>query len=243
MLRKVMDINYDKVAILRSRPNRFLGIVDLVSPGKEKGKNVKVHIQDPGRLKELLYPDNKILIKRMYGEKRKTSWDVIAANFKGEWVLINSGFHRAISEWVINSDKVNPFGKIKEVFPEKKFGNSRFDFLLIKPGKKKMWVEVKGCTLAESGVAKFPDAPTTRGRKHLDELRVAKKKGDSAGVLILVFRKDAKCFTPHEKTDPEFAQAFRDAIDAGVKAHILKFKLKDSSLYFLNEIPVCSDRY
>jgi sugar fermentation stimulation protein A len=235
----IMEISTDAVAIFRSRQNRFVGIVDITSPKRMKSKGIKVHIQDPGRLKELLYPGNKVLLKREDSATRKTDWDVIAASIGDMWILIHTGYHRKISEWVINSKTVNPFGKIKSIKPEATYGNSRLDFLLVNNQRKKLWVEVKGCTLAIDGIALFPDAPTERGRKHLRALITAKKKGAHAAVMILAFRPDAKCFAPNKRTDPKFSITFQSAIKAGVNVYILCFKYDNGIVYYVKKIPIC----
>jgi sugar fermentation stimulation protein A len=235
----VMKIHWDTKATFRSRPNRFLGIVDITSPKKNRKKKEKVHVHDPGRLNELLYPGNKVLLRKTSNPNRKTKWDLIAAMYDDQWVLVHSGFHREIAEWVIGNEKVSPFKKVKDIKPEVKFGKSRLDFLLTKKNGKKIWVEVKGCTLAVDDVALFPDAPTIRGSRHVRHLIEAKEKGDEAAIIILVFRQDARCFAPHAETDPDFSKAFYSAFEVGVEVHPLKFSYKDGVVNYIGEIPVC----
>lgn len=235
----VMEIPWDAKATFISRPNRFLGIVDITSPKKDKKRNVKVHVHDPGRLEELLYPGNRVLLRKAKNKNRKTKWDVIAAFYDGDWILVHSGYHRAIAEWVLNSNKVSPFGKVTNITPEARIGKSRLDFLLEKKNGKKTWVEVKGCTLARDGVALFPDAPTERGRRHLKTLIKLKKEGDDAAIIILVFRSDARCFAPNGETDPKFSDTFYKAVDTGVQVYPLVFKFENSTVYYINKIPIC----
>jgi sugar fermentation stimulation protein A len=235
----VMEIPWDTKATFRSRPNRFLGIVDITSPMKNRKKKEKVHVHDPGRLKELLYPGNKVLLRKASNPNRKTKWDLIASMYNNQWVLVHSGFHREIAEWLIGYEKVSPFKKVKDIKPEVKFGKSRLDFLLIKKNGKKIWVEVKGCTLAVDGVALFPDAPTIRGTRHVRHLIEAKKKGEEAAIIILVFRLDARYFAPYAETDPAFSKAFYSALEVGVEVHPLKFSYKDGIINYIGEIPVC----
>jgi sugar fermentation stimulation protein A len=237
----VMKIPWDTKGTFRSRPNRFLGIVDITSPKKDRKKGERVHIHDPGRLKELLYSKNKVLLRKASNPNRKTKWDLIAATYDNNWVLVHSGFHREIAQWVIGNKKVSPIKNVKGVKPEAKFGKSRLDFLLTKKNGKKVWVEVKGCTLAADGVALFPDAPTLRGTRHVRHLIEAKEKGDEAVILILVFRQDARCFASHAETDPAFSKAFFSALEVGVAVHPLKFSYKDRVVKFIGEIPVCVD--
>jgi sugar fermentation stimulation protein A len=200
---------------------------------------VEVHIHDPGRLKELLYPGNKVLLKKAANDKRKTKWDVIAASYHGNWILAHSGYHSDIAEWIIKKPEISPFGKIKDITREPRMGKSRLDFLLEKMNGKKIWVEVKGCTLAINGIALFPDAPTARGKRHLETLISAIKKGAKAAVFILVFRPDAKCFAPNKETDPDFSNTFYEALDMGVMMYPLLFRYEDEKIYYLDRLPLC----
>lgn len=227
---KVFDIPYDKECIFQERKNRFLGIVDI------EGKNEEVHVRDPGRLEELLFTGNKVLLAKADDPNRKTSWDLIAAEYEDNWILVNSGFHPRIARWVLENDKVNPFGMTDGWRGEKKLGKSRIDFYNEREGE--LWVEVKGCTLAMDGKALFPDAPTTRGTRHVRELINAIEKGKRAGLLILVFRSDAECFSPYEERDPDFTAAFREAMEVGVEVHPLKLIYQETSLFYKGEIPI-----
>lgn len=239
MALRVFELKHDSEGIFKSRPNRFLGIIDIIRPKKFSGKKIKVHIQDPGRLNEILFPGNRVLLKKVDGNKRKTQWDLLAGFLDGQWVLVHTGYHRKIAEWVIRNKKANPFGKINEIKPEVKYGHSRLDFLLENTGKSRTWVEVKGCTLAENNVALFPDAPTIRGTKHLNSLISAKNSGDSASVLFLVFRRDASCFKPNRTTDPDFADTFSRAVKRGVRIHVLTFYYDKKYIFYDGKIKLC----
>ncbi len=229
----VFDLTYDVSGTFIKRDNRFLATVDIGKRGR-----VKVHVRDPGRLEEILYRGNQVLLSEANNPNRKTEWDLIAGRVENMWILINSGFHRRIARWILNNSDVNPFTIDEGWQAEKKLGESRIDFLNENDGKK-FWVEVKGCTLAKNNIALFPDAPTTRGTKHLNELTDAVKKGDKAGLMILVFRSDAKCFLPHTRRDPAFTDAFWEAVDAGVKVYPLRFRYDSRTLYYEREIPIC----
>ncbi len=250
-----MNIPWDAEGIFRSRPNRFLALVDVLEGTDEKvngesgyvGRKIvssgeKVHVHDPGRLEEILVPGSGLLLRRApEGTQRKTGWDVIAGRYGGNWVLINSALHRAISETVLRSEAMNPFGKLKEIRPEVKVGHSRLDFLLTRDDGTEIWVEVKGCTLAMNGRALFPDAPTERGRRHLETLMELRETRGNAGaaLLVLVFRKDAECFAPNAATDPKFAAAFHEAVEKGIEVHPLVFGFEGNGLFFVGEIPIC----
>ncbi len=231
---KVMKLPRDAEGIFRKRPNRFLGIVDLVKPETQAG--VKVHIHDPGRLPEILFEGNRVYLKRAASPGRKTLWDLVAGEVEGRPVFTNSSYHRKISTWYIETLK--PFGDFDALMPEYRFGKSRLDFL-VKKGERKTLVEVKGCTLARGDVALFPDAPTERGRRHLEELIKARELGMDAAVIFLVFREETRCFSPNEETDPGFSRTLERALDAGVKILLPVFSLEEDWLVFKGHIKPC----
>ncbi|ADE36693.1 DNA/RNA nuclease SfsA [Methanohalophilus mahii] len=226
--KQVMYIGWDAEAVFVSRPNRFVAIVDILLPDMQ---NVAVHVHDPGRLVYLLYRGNRLLVKKATNPGRKTEWDLIAARKDNEWVLVNSAYHRKIAEWVLSEPDISPLGQVDSILPEQKLGDSRLDFLVFK-GNKRIWVEIKGCTFIRDEVALFPDAPTTRGKRHLDELILAKKNGDHAAVLFLVFRPDAKYFSPNRLMDPGFYGSYQKAKEAGVDFYPLQFTYRAGNLYF-----------
>jgi sugar fermentation stimulation protein A len=204
------------------RPNRFLVVFET---DKEPGTTLKAHLRDPGRLKELLFPGATLLLRKARpNPKRKTLYDVIAVYDQNIWVLINSGFHSDIAAELIESGCVNELDSYNIQRREFTYGNSRIDFLLNNPENKKMLLEVKGCTLVDGGIAKFPDAPTLRGKKHLEELTHAKDEGFEAAVLFLIIREDAIKFTPNTIMDPDFSGAFDEAKKNGVFILTYSFK-------------------
>ncbi|MFP4050112.1 MAG: DNA/RNA nuclease SfsA [Thermoplasmata archaeon] len=235
-MKELVEIRYNKKGIFLERKNRFLGSVRF-----KNGKENDVHIRDPGRLKELLFEGNEVLLKKADNENRKTNLDLIGAKFDDLWVLINSGYHREITENILEAESISPFDKIDSYKPEVKLGDSRIDFLIKKNGKN-IWTEVKGCTLAKNGEALFPDAPTARGKKHVDELREVVKNGDRGALLVLIFRSDAECFRPYEKRDPEFTDSFYNAYEEGVEIYplLLSYNInREGKLYFKKKIPLC----
>jgi len=235
----LFELPWDAQSTLLSRPNRFLALVDITDPNGTIIPGEKVHVHDPGRLRELLYPGNRVLLKRADSAKRKTKWDLIAARCGEEWVPVHSGYHRRIAETILANPEINPFGELKKVKAEVKMGHSRLDFLLTREDDSRLVVEVKGCTLTIDGVALFPDAPTERGRRHLETLMEVRERGLDAAVLILVFRSDSKCFSPNQGTDPKFATTFWKAMEAGVEVHPLVLGYDGKTLSFLKRIPVC----
>ncbi len=199
------------------RPNRFIVVFET-----KQGTNEMEHLMDPGRLKELLIPGIRLLLRKAIpNPKRKTQYDVIAVFNQSIWGLINSGFHSDIAADLIES------GVIKEIsnyFIERReynYGKSRIYFLLTNHETGKMLLEVKGCTLVEEGLAKFPDAPTIRGKKHLDELTHSIAAGFESAVLFLIIRDDALEFTPNTVMDPDFSAALSNANEKGCSCNCI----------------------
>lgn len=200
------------------RPNRFTVLFNTDK------KIDKAHLRDPGRLKELLIPGIPLLLRPARNTtKRKTKYDVIAVLNRDIWVFINSGFHSDIAAELIESRLVDEFKGYSVKKREYTFGKSRLDFLLSNHNSI-MLLEVKGCTLVENGLAKFPDAPTTRGKRHLEELMLAKSEGLNAAVLFLIMREDAMEFTPNWEMDPDFSDTLTDAYKKGVE--VVAYSLK-----------------
>jgi sugar fermentation stimulation protein A len=241
---KLVELSIDAEGVFIDRPNRFLGIVDIVDNNLKKivQKKIKVHIHDPGRLKEILYTGNRVHLKRAPEKtilQRATGWDIVAGYVEGQWVLVHSGYHRIIAEAILRNHEISPFGKIKEFSAEVQFGHSRLDFLITEIDGKKIFVEVKGCTLAVDSKALFPDAPTLRGSKHLRTLIDAKTEGYEASLMILIFRADSKCFAPNSDTDPLFTKTFKLALEKGIKVYPILLSYENGGIYYQKMIPVC----
>ncbi len=223
----ILNVEWDREGIFLSRPNRFVGIVDM------DGEEEAVHIHDPGRLEELLYPGNRVLLKKAEKAGRKTGWDLIAAHHGDMWVFTNSSYHRWISEKIVRM--LYPDNEIRA---EVMVGHSRLDFM-VKSGENITGIEVKGCTLTEDGTALFPDAPTERGRKHVKTLMKMMDEGNDAVLMVLVFRKDSLCFSANRRTDPWFADALDAAVRKGLKVHPMLLEYDGKTVWWLGEIGLC----
>lgn len=223
----IYEIGIDKRGKFVERPNRFVADVKL-----EDNSVVTCHVHDSGRIRELLFTDNSIGIKKAKeGSIRKTQWDVISAlSDDKEDILINSSYHRYISEKFLRDEKLSPFGKYSNIKAEVKYGDSRIDYLIEKDDKK-IWVEVKGVSLSLNKKAMFPDAPSTRAQKHLKELMKIKESGDRAAVLLLVFR-ESDTFRPKWETDPKFSELFYEAMEKGIEVYPVQFFLKDGNIMY-----------
>ncbi|MGL4392520.1 MAG: DNA/RNA nuclease SfsA, partial [Fusobacteriaceae bacterium] len=158
MRRKLIyEIGNTTEGIFLERPNRFIAMVKISG-----GEIVTVHVHDSGRLRELLFEGNKVVIRKAADlSKRTTEWDMISAMKDGEQVLINSSFHRKLTDILFRDNEISPFKNLLHIKAEIKYGASRLDYLL-EDSNGKIYVETKGVSLAEDGVAKFPDAPSIR---------------------------------------------------------------------------------
>ena len=209
------------------RPNRF------TVKFRSVGVTGLAHLRDPGRLKELLTPDAELLLRRAQKtSNRKTKFDVLAVLYKNRWVLINSGFHSDIAADLIESNLLTEFDGFNIEKREYTYGKSRLDFFLSNNNlDEKLLLEVKGCTLVEDGLAKFPDAPTIRGKRHLDELIKAKEEGLNSAVLFLILRNDATEFYPNWEMDPDFSNTLQKAQEKGVIINAYSFEITLKNRY------------
>lgn len=207
-------MRYSKVekAVFLSRPNRFVAQVE------RDGKIETVHVKNTGRCRELLLPGATVYLAKGEGAKRKTEYDLVAVEKKravGNPLLVNMDSqapNRAVEKF-LKSGKL--FSSCAIVRREVFFGSSRFDFY-VEDGDQRVFLEVKGVTLEEGGKASFPDAPTQRGVRHLEELVRAKEEGYEAYVLFVIQMKEIHSFSPNDKTHPAFGKALRYASQNGV---------------------------
>lgn len=190
-----------------SRPNRFIANIKI------NNKVETVHVKNTGRCRELLTDNAKVFCQHFDSSTRKTDYDLISV-YKGDR-LINMDSqapNKVFFEFLKNGGL---FSDIKSIKPESKFENSRFDFYVERKNTK-VYIEVKGVTLEENGVVLFPDAPSERGVKHLNELIKAKEIGFEAYVVFVVQMEKVKYFTPNVATHPQFAETLKKAYDKGV---------------------------
>ena len=203
-------MNYERIrkAFFIERPNRFIAYVQLDGE-KETG-----HVKNTGRCAELLVPGAPVYIQESVNPARKTKWDLIAVE-KGKCMInMDSQIpNKVVQEWIEGG---NLFPDVRLVRPETTYGNSRFD-LYVEAGDSRIFIEVKGVTLEEDGVCRFPDAPSDRAVKHMEELVRAKKEGYETYVFFVIQMKDVRYFTPNTDTHPAFAETLKKAAAAGVK--------------------------
>ena len=208
------------------RPNRFISHV-LVN-----GETVICHVKNTGRCKELLIPGCRVWLQCEDRLGRKTPYSLITVEKGDKLVNLDSQApNRVAYDWI--QKEWQP----EVLLREKKFGNSRFDLYFEKDGRKG-FVEVKGVTLEEDGVALFPDAPTERGVKHIRELISCVEAGYEAYCLFVIQMKGISLFKPNERTHPEFGAALREAAKAGVKVMAVDCLVTERSLAIDRELCV-----
>ncbi len=220
--------NY-KNAIFIHRPNRFIAEVEI------DGKRAICHVKNTGRLKELLIPGAHVLLEQSENPARKTAYDLIAVQKGENYVNLDSQAPNKIAaEWLPQSG-LFPADTIFK--PEVKRGDSRFDFRADTPSGA-VWIEVKGITLNDNGIAKFPDAPTERGVKHLKELTAIVEEGGQAMVLFVVQMKGVTAVAPNDQTHPAFGAALRAAARAGVRICAVDCRVKAGEVWADSMLPI-----
>lgn len=212
-----------------SRPNRFIAHVEL------DGRTEVVHVKNTGRCRELLTPGAAVYVEKSDNPARKTQYDLIAVE-KGT-LLVNMDAqapNQVFREW---AEAGNFQGELTILRPETTWGDSRFDFYW-EAGGRRGFVEVKGVTLEEDGHACFPDAPTERGVKHLNELVRCQTEGYEAAVFFVIQMAGMKDFAPNDRTHPAFGDALRRAVQAGVRIMARECAVTPDSLTIGAAVPV-----
>ena len=224
-------MQYGKILPARflARPNRFVARVEA------EGQELVCHVKNTGRCRELLVPGATVWLEESPNPNRKTKFDLIAVE-KGER-LINMDAqapNQVFGEWATS-------GRFREgltlLRPETTYGSSRFDFYW-ESSKSRGFVEVKGVTLEEDGVVRFPDAPTLRGVKHLEELVKVHEAGYEAAVCFVIQMGDVRWFAPNDATHPEFGQALRKAATAGVEVLAMDCAVTPQTLTMGKPVPI-----
>ncbi len=222
-------MRYDNIVRGRflSRPNRFIAMVDI------DGAETVCHVKNTGRCRELLVPGAEVYLVPGTAPGRKTPYDLVAVDKSG--VLINMDAqapNRVFAEFARTFDP-----QALSVRPEFRFGDSRLDFCLERPDGLHL-VEVKGVTLESGGHARFPDAPTERGVKHIRELMRAVEQGHRATAFFVVQMAQVTDFAPNDDTHPAFGAALRQAAAAGVQVVAYACRVTPDTMSIDRPVPV-----
>lgn len=208
-----------------SRPNRFIAHVKI-------DEKIEIcHVKNTGRCKELLIKGVTVYLEHSNNPNRKTAYSLIGVQKGHRLINIDSQApNKVLYEGLLNGTIVLPnFKKITEIKPEKVYKKSRFDFY-IENENNKAFIEVKGVTLEEDGVVKFPDAPTERGLKHIYELVDALEDNYMAYIVFVIQMNNVKYFTPNDCTQKEFGEALQYAQSKGVQILAYECDVEPDSL-------------
>ena len=217
----------------RARPNRFIAHVEV------DGRTEVCHVKNTGRCRELLVPGCRVWLVEGDNPARKTRYDLVAVEkAREEGVLLvnmdSQAPNKVFGEWAAEGNFRPGLTLLR---PECKWGNSRFDYYW-EQEERRGFVEIKGVTLEQDGVVRFPDAPTQRGVKHLEELIAAKEAGYEAAVCFIVQMEGMRWVEPNDATHPEFGAALRRAAAAGVEVFALECRVTPDSLEAYRPLPV-----
>ena len=224
-------MKYERISkgVFLERPNRFIAYAELA------GKKEVIHVKNTGRCAELLRPGAPIYVQESEKPARKTKWDLIGVEKGSRMINMDSQVpNQVVKEWV-EAGNLKP--DIRLVRPETTYGNSRFD-LYVETGNSRAFIEVKGVTLEENGVVRFPDAPSDRAVKHLQELEKAVREGYEAYVFFVIQMKGVRYFTPNMDTHPAFCQALKSAKAAGVRLLAYDCRVSGDEIQIADPVPV-----
>jgi sugar fermentation stimulation protein A len=210
------------------RKNRFLCRVDV------DGILMDVHLHDPGRLKELLVPGVRVLLREEPSPHRKTGHDMVGIYHRDVLVSCDSRVPNRLIKKALEERVLPDLPEYSTILPEFTYGHSRLDFCL----DSTILLEVKGVTLVTNGRALFPDAPTERGKKHVETLIQAQREGFQCYMVFLVQRPDAHSFAPHAKTDPQFTAALVKAVQEDVNICVYTSEFLGEYMYLRDPISI-----
>ncbi|MGE5654707.1 MAG: DNA/RNA nuclease SfsA [Bacillota bacterium] len=215
-----------------TRVNRF--VASVLVDGQERF----AHLPTSGRLRELLVNGAQVWLRPTPGEDRRTPYSLeLVRSCEGELVSINSQLPNRLMERWLEQGRFPAFSHYAEVQREPSLGEGRADLRLVGSDGDCL-IEVKSVTLVVGGEARFPDAPTSRGARHLRELAIARSEGRRAAVFFVIQRSDAVSFAPNRATDPNFADELKQAFDSGVEISAITCCVSTEGVLLGNEVPI-----
>ena len=213
------------------RLNRFAALVEV------GGRAEQVHVRNSGRLHELFTPGRSILLEPAATPERRTRFTLALVRLSTGYVSADAHLPNSLVAEGLRCRAIPGFRRHRILRREPAMGGGRADFLLAQ-GRRRCLLEVKSVTLVEEGVALFPDAPTIRGRIHLEHLIAARRRGLGAAVLFVIQRSDVRAFTPNQDADPEFTQALRRASRAGVRVYAMRCRVDLKGVRLDRPVPI-----
>lgn len=224
-------MQYDNITEGRflSRPNRFIAYVDI------NGKTEKVHVKNTGRCGELLTENAAVYLEKSEKDTRTTAYDLVAVRKGNRVINMDSNApNKAVGEWLAAGGL---YPVLKKLQAEKVYKKSRFDFYM-ETEEEKVFLEVKGVTLEEENRVFFPDAPSERAVKHIEELMDAVQEGYKAYIVFVIQMEEVEYFSPNDRMQPAFGAALRRAAEAGVKILAYDCRVMPDSMQIRKQVPV-----
>ncbi len=214
------------------RVNRFIAEILL-----ENGETVQAHVANTGRMPELLLAGVPCLIRPAVNPARKTAWDLLAVSYEGHWVcLVAAWANDFMAEWLA-AGKIAGFEHCTSIVREKKIGRSRFDLAFTQDDQRWL-VEVKSVNYVLAGRALFPDAPTERGRRHVETLLALRREGWQTGVFFVTMGQPVIDVGFNAANDPAFAETMQSAIDEGMMVRAFAAEIVPPAVHFKGERPL-----
>lgn len=215
------------------RVNRFIADIEL-----SDGQIVQAHLANTGRMQELLRSGVAALVRPAKNPARKTAWDLLAVDYAGSWVCLAAAWaNDFMREW-LSKGRIAGFYDWKQIEWEKKIGNSRFDFAVTLQSGERWLLEVKSVNYVIDGHALFPDAPTTRGRRHVEELLALREQGWQVGIFFVTMGQPVIDVGFNAENDPEFARVMQRAIAEGADVRAFSAEILPPDVYFRGERPI-----
>jgi len=221
-----------KSCIFKKRNNRFVAEVII------NNKVFLAHVPSSGRMMELLFPGAEVFAVEVRSPKRKLPYKLVVAKSGVELVCIDSLMPNRLIKLALEKKALPEFSHYDKITAESVFGDSRFDFCLEKDETDRCYIEVKSVTLVENSTALFPDAPSARGRKHLEELLKIKEAGFKACVIFVIQRNDAEIFKPNVLQDKKFAELLKKVHSQGVELFAIDCIVSMDKITLNKRIPV-----
>lgn len=213
------------------RKNRFAATVEV------KGRQEAVFVPNSGRLKELLAPGAEVFLAAKKAPHRVTAYDLELVRYGDLLVSVDAHLPNKVVYNALRQAVLEPFSGWAGIDREYVYGHSRIDFRL-RFISQDCLVEVKSVTLVNNGTAMFPDAPTARGTRHLEELAGAVREGNRGAALFLIQRPDARAFIPNDVTDPLFGTTLRSVARAGVEVYAYRCEVTPERISITDRVPV-----
>lgn len=213
------------------RDNRFRAEIQIA------GETFKAHVANSGRMKELLIPGAKIWLQEAVNKERKTPYDLVLVEHGQGLVCLNAHLANTVFYSWLKKGILQEFNGFIDIKKEKKVGKSRIDFQIEYQDYSRL-VEIKSVNLVCNNTAMFPDAPTLRGVKHLEELIQQNNGQQKSEVVFIVLREDACRFSPNGATDPAFAAKLKEVINKGIGVYVYKCRISPEGIAFAGEIPI-----